>query len=45
MSDIPFKYSWRAFWWGFFHPFIGAVAQHNHAVELAKELAASKIKE
>jgi hypothetical protein len=35
---IPFKWRWRAFWWGFFHPFVGDAAQLERAEYYAHQM-------
>lgn len=40
--SMPFKYYWRAFWYGFFHPFNTEEGRHAYAVKLADELAAER---
>jgi len=42
MSQIPFRWHWKAFWWGFFHPFIGEEEQHRQAVKFAKQWIAER---
>jgi hypothetical protein len=42
--DWKFKYTWRAFWWGFFHPFSGKEVGYKHATALAKEQMQEQIR-